>query len=768
MALNTDFRVKNSLYVGSSACFIGNVDAPIYLSAGTDLLDIFIQDGEVATSCTLSAGTGITSFTYNGTTAAEVSIDSTCNTTWNSAYTTVAANSATWDAGGGSNLEILDEGSSLTNTASAINFTGAGVTTTNVGAIQTVDIPSGGGANAAYDSTHQTVSALSGGWETASTWVTTNGSNAIDGIATGSAQGQVAVTDVGGTTSQVDVNGLGTTDGPTFAAQTEFCAGSILNNVSIGVGGGPNTISTFGANTLILGSGNFNVEIGHAAWPDTDLGITGQLTLSGTAASAAGASNSVLTQTASGLVTTDTIDGRVWGSTLADVTAATVNRLTKFCDANGIIDSNITDDGNSIQIAGGLSATGTLSGDGSGLTGVTATPSFPTVGAATMASADKIFINDGATCQTACNKHITVSNFVTDFAGTGLAAEGSEQFSIKNAAGLTDQAVLKWDDGNGQLTDSIISETALGNVTIAGGATITGNLSVQGDLTCIDTLLQTTSAICVINAGTGPALYAEQTGASQPIATFVDTEGGQVVIGDTGSVGIGILGDTPGEKLTVSGNISANGDLRIDGNTTLYGTISTNIGTGTGNTVVINTSTGLATDEIDSKVWGGAVVDYSTSTTNAVPKFTGGTGTVGDSSIADSGTLVTVDSDTKINDGHTLQVFTGDGVHYSTKQTFTATVSGGDGYVLPTFIKANLRQVKYEVSLINGANVTAFEVNAVYNGIDPCGTVYGLIDAQATSQLVGAAITAANTTIDINLSAATSGTTAIVTGTALY
>ena len=64
-----------------------------------------------------------------GGTVEEVSVDSTCNTAWTGTYSTVQANSGTWGAGGGSNLEILDEGGSLTSTASAINFVGAGVTT---------------------------------------------------------------------------------------------------------------------------------------------------------------------------------------------------------------------------------------------------------------------------------------------------------------------------------------------------------------------------------------------------------------------------------------------------------------------------------------------------------------------------------------------------------------------------------------------------------------------------------------------------------------
>jgi hypothetical protein len=82
-------------------------------------------------------GVGIDGGGTTGTVTVCVAVD--CRTEWNGTTTTVRSNSASW-GGGSSNLEILDEGSTLTNTASAINFTGAGVTVTNVGAVQTADI----------------------------------------------------------------------------------------------------------------------------------------------------------------------------------------------------------------------------------------------------------------------------------------------------------------------------------------------------------------------------------------------------------------------------------------------------------------------------------------------------------------------------------------------------------------------------------------------------------------------------------------------------
>ena len=110
---------------------------------------------------------------------------------------------------------------------------------------------------------------------------------------------------------------------------------------------------------------------------------------------------------------------------------------------------------------------------------------------------------------------------------------------------------------------------------VKNGATITQDLSVGGNAylnaltgthatftsltstsaTFVNTVVTSTSALSVINNGTGPALYVRQKGSNQPIAEFVDQEGGVIYFADTGNLGINTT--APNEKLTVSGNISA-------------------------------------------------------------------------------------------------------------------------------------------------------------------------------------------------------------------
>ena len=109
-------------------------------------------------------------------------------------------------------------------------------------------------------------------------------------------------------------------------------------------------------------------------------------------------------------------------------------------------------------------------------------------------------------------------------------------------------------------------------IDVNGDTTISGNLSVLGDFTYIDTIVSVTSALSVINHGSGPAIYIEQTGVDQPIAKFVDTEGGVIIFDDGGKVGIGTA--APDEVLTVVGNISASGAVRGTNITTLTNNVS--------------------------------------------------------------------------------------------------------------------------------------------------------------------------------------------------
>ena len=63
--------------------------------------------------------------------------------------------------------------------------------------------------------------------------------------------------------------------------------------------------------------------------------------------------------------------------------------------------------------------------------------------------------------------------------------------------------------------------SATGNLTIGGNTLIYGNLSALGNFSFIDTFVTVTSALSVVNDGTGPAFTVQQKGA-QPVAIFFD------------------------------------------------------------------------------------------------------------------------------------------------------------------------------------------------------------------------------------------------------
>jgi len=133
MALNKSFRVKDSLYVGTSGFFAGagvSIDTSgQILSAGTDLIDIF-QDTNLAD---LTDGACIANFTYDGDSAATVAIESTAYNSWDYAGTNITkAVSAiactsqggfTYDKVGTAPFSIVDVGLSTTSTPTFAGLT---------------------------------------------------------------------------------------------------------------------------------------------------------------------------------------------------------------------------------------------------------------------------------------------------------------------------------------------------------------------------------------------------------------------------------------------------------------------------------------------------------------------------------------------------------------------------------------------------------------------------------------------------------------------
>jgi hypothetical protein len=155
--------------------------------------------------------------------------------------------------------------------------------------------------------------------------------------------------------------------------------------------------------------------------------------------------------------------------------------------------------------------------------------------------------------------NLTIWDSVSSVANS-VIAESAGVVSINGPLDSVFSLALSSTVGTTVLSASPIGLYTSTGINVNGDTTISGNLSVLGDFTYIDTIVSVTSALSVINHGSGPAIYIEQTGVDQPIAKFVDTEGGVIIFDDGGKVGIGTA--APDEVLTVIGNISASGAVR--------------------------------------------------------------------------------------------------------------------------------------------------------------------------------------------------------------
>lgn len=95
---------------------------------------------------------------------------------------------------------------------------------------------------------------------------------------------------------------------------------------------------------------------------------------------------------------------------------------------------------------------------------------------------------------------------------------------------------------------------------IVGDVLINGTLSALKESYFVNTLFTTTSALSVLNSGTGPAIVATQTGEQAVMALYDDAAIALYVDGKTGSEGyVGVKTETPNVELTVNGRVSASG-----------------------------------------------------------------------------------------------------------------------------------------------------------------------------------------------------------------
>ena len=395
--------------------------------------------------------------------------------------------------------------------------------------------------------------------------------------------------------SALNTNRVTKWTGAAFADTTITDNGSIITTTTpLSVGG---AITTTG-DLIVTGS----TILGDAA--DKPLTIRGQsVTLSNPLASTANVNN-ILVLTSSNRISTQSIDSRVWGTTLVDNngTSFTATRVPFAAHGNSLIDSDRFTFNNStnvlsvntstfgldvnvvqnLSVAGNTTLQGNLIVSGSTTLG-NASGDAVTVNAQTLTLANQLAV--GALSSTMLV--ITSSNRVaTQTLGTGVATFLNTPSSANLAAAVTDET------GTGTLVFSA-SPTFTGTVN-AANITATGNLIVTGSTTLGDasgdSVTINAATIGIPNVGTATTDTVLISDGSKTIktrtidtrvwgSTLIDgsltatrvpfgtdtntiTDDGNFTYNSTTDV-LTVNGSTFGQDVVVSGNLTVNGTTTI-------------------------------------------------------------------------------------------------------------------------------------------------------------------------------------------------------------
>ncbi len=260
---------------------------------------------------------------------------------------------------------------------------------------------------------------------------------------------------------------------------------------------------------------------------------------------------------------------------------------------------------------------GSFTGDGTGLTGVTATPSFPTVSTTNLASTDKFFVNDDAGDATSGNKKFTYGNLLTDLAGSGLSVEATDSLSVNSGslqtffnsssyAGVSGDILINASTGVATIQDNSV---ALGTdttgdyvATVSGSGAIVSS-ATSGEGSTPNITLNTTSTtftsgvVSALPTGTvsGSSFSSPSQGTVRAVINGVQTDV------DTGLQ----TGDSPQfVDVTLTGDIAVNGgDITTSAATfNVATTNATTINVGTTGATAVNVGNGSSTTTVNNRL----------------------------------------------------------------------------------------------------------------------------------------------------------------------
>lgn len=352
----------------------------------------------------------------------------------------------------------------------------------------------------------------------------------------------------------------------------------------------------------------------------------------------------------------------------------------------------------------------------------------------------------------------------------GLTTSDSPQFQNLYLAGSGNTSTLS---GAGTLVLDPGASTEVLATSAGGTVRIAGDLVVDGTTTTVNsTTVELSSAIIHLGEGdvsATDAAYIPAAGVgiqagSITGATIVYKPDGEWHIDHDLNIGetLDVTGATNLKGAVTIGDASADNLVINSASAKLVNAPAHNStgGVGTETTVLVLSSDGsIATDEIDDRVWGTSLVDAGGSgTNNTVPKFSDNN-TITDSNIADSGTLVTIDSPLSAN-GQITQTSGDDGAANTNQNVYTGDVTGGGALTLNTLAASDYAAAEYLISIKSGANVATTKILAVSDGTSSInGTAYGEVQI---GTITFGTITIAGANSQITLTGATADAKVVV------
>ena len=247
------------------------------------------------------------------------------------------------------------------------------------------------------------------------------------------------------------------------------------------------------------------------------------------------------------------------------------------------------------------SFTGGFTGDGTGLTGVTATPTFPSTATTNITSTHKFFVNDDAGDATSGNKKLTYGSLLTDLAGSGISVEATDSLSVDSGSM---QTFFKSSSYAGVSGDILIN-TSTGVATIqadsvALGTDTTGNYvtSVSASGALVSSALSGEGSTPNITLNTASTTFTSGVVSALPTATvsgssFTSPSQGTVratINGVNTDVDTGLqTGDSPQFV-----DVTLTGDINVNGGDITTSAATLNIATGTATTINVGTTDATA------------------------------------------------------------------------------------------------------------------------------------------------------------------------------